>query len=283
MQADDPSPYRIVGPDLPVSPVVLSVPHAGRAYPAELRAALNVPPATLLPLEDRLVDMLALAARGDESAIVATRPRAWIDLNRAEWERDPQVEADASRQSLPRTSAKLRAGLGLVPRRSSGVDHIWNRRFTRAEIDERIAHDHRPYHAALAALLRAARSRFGIAILLDIHSMPRLAGAAPPSVVLGDRFGKSASDRFVAAAQGAVIRSGMTAEINTPYAGGHILDTHGAPERDIHAIQIEIDRSRYLDADGAELGAGATRTIAMLRRIVTSVCDEAIPGSAAAE
>ena len=78
-----------------MSPVVLSVPHAGRDYPLPLRAALRVPLHSLLPLEDRHADTLALAARGSETMLVATRPRAWIDLNRAEHERDHRIDEGA--------------------------------------------------------------------------------------------------------------------------------------------------------------------------------------------
>ena len=37
---------------------------------------------------------------------------------------------------------------------------------------------------------------------------------------------------------------------NQPYAGGHIVRTHGRPGDGVHAIQIEIDRSLYLTAEG---------------------------------
>ena len=70
--------------DAPASPVVLSVPHAGRDYPLALRAALRVPVEALAVLEDRHVDALAYAARGGETMLVQRPARAWIDLNRAE-------------------------------------------------------------------------------------------------------------------------------------------------------------------------------------------------------
>ncbi len=242
-----------------------------------------MPIAALLVLEDRLIDEIAVKARRHETMIVAHRPRAWIDLNRAEWERDSHVEEEASAKVRPRSSAKLRAGLGLVPRRASGVQPIWNRRFSGAEIDARIAADHRTYHAALAGLLDAARKRFGVAILLDIHSMPGLPGAEPPDVVFGDRFGRSAASRLTSAAEGAATRSSMRFATNAPYAGGHILETHGRPERAVHAIQIEIDRNLYLDGAQEWLGEGTGQTAAMLQRVITSLSDAAVPGLLAAE
>ena len=134
--------------DAPASPVVLSVPHAGRDYPAELQTALRVPLSALVALEDRYVDRLALAAHGGETLLIQRTARAWIDLNRAESERDPRIDDGAAPQRHATQSAKLRGGLGLVPRRLSATGDLWRRRFGNAEMIARIAADHRPYHAA---------------------------------------------------------------------------------------------------------------------------------------
>ncbi|RDE06899.1 N-formylglutamate amidohydrolase [Sphingomonas aracearum] len=262
------------------SPVVLSVPHAGRVYPLPLRAALRVPEAALLPLEDRYMDVLALAARGVETTVVQQHARAWIDLNRAENERDPAVDDGADRLPLPLASAKLRSGLGLVPRRASGTGDLWRRKWEAGEIERRIAQDHRPYHAAVAAALSAARARFGTAVLLDLHSMPPLPGKGSARIVLGDRFGRAAAARFVHRLETAVIGHGLRPAVNTPYAGGHILDRHGAPAGGVHAVQIEFDRSLYLDRTLAQPGPGLERTAELLRAMIRAVADEALGGGA---
>ena len=87
--------------DAPASPVVLSVPHAGCDYPLALRAALRVPVEALVVLEDRHVDAVAHAARGGETLLVQRPARAWIDLNRAETERDPRLDEGASASGRP--------------------------------------------------------------------------------------------------------------------------------------------------------------------------------------
>jgi len=269
------------GPEKPVSPIVLSVPHAGRDYPLPLRAALRVPLESLLPLEDRHADTLALAARGAETLIIASRARAWIDLNRAEHERDPRIDEGAEPLSEGAMSLKLRSGLGLVPRRAGGTD-LWRRRFADDEVRQRIEHDHRPYHAALAAALMAARDRFGVAVLLDIHSMPPLATGGA-RVVIGDRFGRSAAARFIARVEGVAHASAVRTAINTPYAGGHVLDRHADPAANIHAIQIEIDRALYLDRRRDQPGPGFDAAAALLRQMIDSIADEALPLPAAAQ
>jgi len=261
-------------PDLPASPVVVSVPHAGRDYPPSLLGAMQGPLATLRPLEDRYVDAVAIAARETETLIVQHRARAWIDLNRGEDERDPRVDEGATPTGSPTGSAKVKSGLGLVPRRAVGTSPIWARRFTDADIVARIAADHRPYHAALATTLARAQAMFGIAVLVDLHSMPPLGSGA--AVVLGDRFGRAAAARFVARAEAAARGAGFATALNLPYAGGHILATHGQPAAGIHAIQVEIDRSRYLDAALDLPGAGLTPTVRMLRAMLDALTEEAL-------
>lgn len=264
----------------PSSPVIVSVPHAGRDYPAVLLAALRVPPAALVVLEDRYVDVAAQKARTVQTMLVQQRARAWIDLNRSDTERDPKVDEGARPQSQAATSTKLRSGLGLVPRRAGAAGDLWRRRFSDAEVRQRIAQDYQPYHDALSALLQAARARFGIAVLLDVHSMPPTGGDA--QVVLGDRFGKAASNRFMARLEEAAAALGVRTALNTPYAGGHILERHAAPARNIHAIQIEIDRTMYLDRLLDQPGPGMTSTVALLRRMFAAIEDEALGGAGAA-
>ncbi|SFK25832.1 N-formylglutamate amidohydrolase [Sphingomonas sp. NFR04] len=263
--------------------MVLSAPHGGRDYPESLLAALRVSPTVLRALEDRHVDSLALGARRDETLFVATRARAWIDLNRAEHERDPQIDDGAHLIGRP-LSAKVRSGLGLVPRRVGTLGQLWRGRFAAEDVTARILADHRPYHLALGEALAAARARFGIALLLDIHSMPPLGSPeSAPRLVIGDRFGRAAAARFGTRVVAVARQHGIAVAANTPYAGGHILERHGDPRRGVHALQLEIDRSLYLDAALDALGPGAEAVTALLRAIIDALADETLPGALAAE
>ncbi|PWG01756.1 N-formylglutamate amidohydrolase [Sphingosinicella humi] len=278
-------PFLRVGPGILASPVVLSVPHAGRAYSPDLIRASRLPVDRLETLEDRLVDRLIWRAVAEGStALVAQVPRAEIDLNRDEREVDAAMVSPPPRALL--ATARTRGGLGLVPSRISGAGAIWLGRMTGAELTRRIDTVHRPYHEALAQLLEDARDRFGVAILLDCHSMPprdRTRGSA--ELVFGDRHGASIALDLLEAAIAAAEAEGFSAVRNAPYAGGYITARHGRPDRGIHALQLEIDRSTYLGADLRSPGPGFERTARMIAAVAAALSARAqeAPQSIAAE
>lgn len=285
--ADTPQdpPFRRIGPDRPASPVVLSVPHAGRAYPDALLRASRLARGRLEALEDRLVDRLVWRAVAEGArAIVADAPRAEIDLNREEREIDPAMIVPRPQPSTVTDSARTRGGLGLIPARIAGAGAIWRQRIEAAELDRRIRDIYRPYHEALAAALVEARDAFGTAVLLDCHSMPPRTGGEPP-IVLGDRHGASMAPELVAAAEAAVLAAGFRVVRNAPYAGGQITAAHGRPDDGIHALQIEIDRSVYLGPDLRSPGPGFDRTARLIEAVARALAEAALapPAAIAAE
>lgn len=259
-------------------PVLLAVPHSGRLYPDALIEAMREPAVAAPRLEDRFVDLLAEAVARDTGAglLVAHAPRAMIDLNRAADDIDWDMVAGAAPGRSARQAAgrRARSGLGLVPRRLPGLGEVWRRRMTRAELAERIDAVHKPYHAALAAALETLRDRWGAALLVDLHSMPplrpRFPGDRPAEFVIGDRFGASCDPALSAQGFAYLARHERRAAHNRPYAGGYILDRHAAPARSIHAMQVEICRATYLDAQFAEPSA----RMAAMARLLTGLVRE---------
>ena len=78
-------------------------------------------------------------------------------------------------------------------------------------------------------------------------------------IVVGDRFGATSGEWLVDRVTGAAERLGEPVSRNQPYAGGHIVRTHGRPGDAIHAVQIEIDRSLYLTPERLPDTAGIAR------------------------
>jgi N-formylglutamate amidohydrolase len=265
---------------------VLSVPHAGRSYSDGLLAEARLSRARLESLEDRLVDRLVWrAVEAGAVALIADSPRAEIDLNRDERELDPAMVLPRPAAEATFDSPRTRGGLGLIPARIAGSGAIWRQRIAAVEVMRRIERIHRPYHEAIAAELRAAKARFGIAVLLDCHSMPPRGTPGEAPVVLGDRHGDSMAGPLVAAAERAARAAGFTVTRNAPYAGGHITERHGDPARDIHALQLELDRSLYLAADLRSSGPGFDRVARLIAAIAEALAAAALepPEAIAAE
>ncbi|PZT89414.1 MAG: N-formylglutamate amidohydrolase [Citromicrobium sp.] len=235
-------------------PILIAAPHGGKAYSEELVDNLRNCDA-LLRLEDRHVDLLAREIRAltGVSTIIATAPRALVDLNRApddvDWGMVAGLKLTRPRNSL--ANRRARNGLGLIPRRLPGQGELWKRPLARAELDRRISAIHAPYHAALSRALMQIRDIWGAALLIDLHSMPPLRKRHSDEVradfVLGDRFGASCDGRLIAAALRYFGQQDRPIAHNRPYSGGYVLDRHGAPRAGIHAIQLEVCRSTYLD------------------------------------
>jgi N-formylglutamate amidohydrolase len=268
-------------------PVLVAVPHAGRAYPLAVTARMRDPALAQLRLEDRHADRLGVRIARETGAalLIAHAPRALLDLNRAEDDVDwDMIEGGRPEELGPAApghhgNARARSGLGLVPRRLPGSGEIWRGRLTREELAARVEGIHRAYHAALARQLDAIRAEWGAALLIDLHSMPPLrAGegeARAPAIVLGDRFGASCHAALMGRAIAHCETRAIPAAQNRPYSGGYVLDRHGAPADGIHALQIEVCRATYLDRHLAEPGAGLVGTAALLSALVRELGAEA--------
>lgn len=263
-------------------PVLIAVPHAGRRYPPAIAERLRNPALAAQRLEDRMVDRLgeAIAARTGATLLVAQAPRALVDLNRAaddvDWSMFVREPGEAERPA-PSAGGRAAGGLGIVPRRLPGIGELWKRPHRREELVSRIAQIHAPYHAVLARQLALLRERWGAALLLDLHSMPPVpvrGGGSAPEFVVGDRFGASCCGTLTALAFAWFAQGGRPAAHNRPYAGGYALDRHSDPRQGIHAVQLEIDRSRYLDSHLLEPGPGFAAMAEHLAGLVRALAGE---------
>ncbi|QJU57570.1 N-formylglutamate amidohydrolase [Sphingomonas sp. AP4-R1] len=261
-----PPPFVRLGPPVPQTPLVIAVPHAGRHYPAQIEADRAVAHRILEDLEDRYADRLVIpAVEAGAVAIVATHARGWIDLNRG--------EEDAYGPDAAAASPRARAGLGLVPSRIAGRP-LWRRFPDEAEMRARIEALHTVYHQAVAEALAAAKAEHGMALLVDCHSMPPLGrpGRAAPRIVIGDRHGITAGAAVAEAAEAVCRRHGLPVARNAPYAGAFTIQHHGRPAEDIHAVQVEMDRTLYL-RDGLREPSGAMEGMAAF---FAELCWEAV-------
>lgn len=269
-------------------PVLIAVPHAGRDYPASLLDRMRHPAQASPRLEDRYVDLIArqVAQATGAALLVANAPRAMIDLNRSpddvDWDMVSGPRPAFARARLA-AGRRARSGLGLVPRRLPGLGELWRAPMSAADLSQRIEDIHAPYHLALSQMLEKLRDRWGAALLLDMHSMPPLGpkqgeGAAV-DFVIGDRFGASCESHLVGTALDHFEENRALSAHNRPYAGGYVLDRHGAPARGLSAMQLEICRATYLDSSLREPGEGLGQMVELVSGLVRRLADEVAKGA----
>ena len=317
-----PAPFTIEGRGAaaPATPLVFASPHSGRLYPQEMMAASVLDAASIRRSEDVLVDALVTpAAIHGAVVITASYARAYIDVNREPYDLDPSMFEDELPAFARGRSARVAAGLGSIARIVAEGQEIYGRKLTFAEAAARIVAEgqeiyarkltfaearrrielvHQPYHEALAALLAQARAAFGVAVLVDWHSMPAAAartygqsgdmgvgrrgmsGAGVCDLVLGDRFGTACAPAITALVERELEAMGYRVARNAPYAGGYTTEFYGKPAARTHALQIEINRGLYLDEASLEPREGFGRLKRDLERVFAALAEGVARGVA---
>ena len=270
--------YRVVMPEVRTTSVVFASPHSGRDYPPEMMRRSSLGTRAIRSSEDAFVDLLFDSAPLTGAPfITATVPRAYVDFNRSREELDPAlIEGVRKASHNPRVSS----GLGVIPRVVANGRPIYRGKLPRDEADRRLDLHWQPYHCALEALLRESRVSFGDAILIDCHSMPHEAlesvahpGGLRPEIVIGDRFGASASADLVDRIEAAFVEEGLVVVRNAPFAGAYSTQAYGRPGQRQHVVQIEIDRALYMDERTIRPHQGFKELRERLVRIVAELSD----------
>jgi len=242
--------FEIVRPRRTVAPIVFNSPHSGRDYPSRFLAMTRLDHLSIRQSEDAWIDELfARAPAYGAPLLKANFPRAYLDVNREPWELDPQMFVEPLSERMNTSSPRVAAGLGTLARVVAENKPIYRERLTFADARMRIEGIYEPYHRALQSLLGEALETFGVALLIDCHSMPRLARAgerAGPDIVLGDRYGTTCAPLVVDLVETVFASAGLRVARNRPYAGGNTTRTYGRPQHGIHALQIEISRHLYM-------------------------------------
>jgi N-formylglutamate deformylase len=181
------------------------------------------------------------------------------------------------------------SGLGVIPRVVSGGRAIYRGKIPLAEAQDRIDTWWRPFHACLHRLIEESLRTFGEAILIDVHSMPHEAienivspASRRPDIVIGDRFGAAAAGHVVDRVEAAFETAGLRVLRNAPFAGAYITQTYGRPSRRQHAVQIELDRTLYMDEETIRPGPNFSTFRNLLASVLAEIASIGRPDTALA-
>ena len=272
--------HSIVEPVSLTSGVVFALPHSGRDYGVSFLNQSILDQLSIRSSEDAFLDQLIDGIeKYGVPKIIANAPRAFIDLNRSTDELDPALISGIKNNIK---NPRISSGLGVIPRVVSHGKEIYRGKLSFEQAQSRIKYYWKPYHTDLSNLLQRSQSVFGQSLLIDIHSMPHEAVSTqssfikPPEIVVGDRFGMSSDPEFTNLVISILKQHEFRVAKNTPFAGAFITKHHGKVKKRIHALQLEIDRSLYMDEEkilpNSEFEELKTRLFPALIQISSLIC-----------
>ena len=272
--------HSIVEPVSLTSGVVFALPHSGRDYGVSFLNQSILDQLSIRSSEDAFLDQLIDGIeKYGAPKIIANAPRAFIDLNRSTDELDPALISGIKNNIR---NPRISSGLGVIPRVVSHGKEIYRGKLSFEQAQSRIKYYWKPYHTDLSNLLQRSQSVFGQSLLIDIHSMPHEAVSMqssfikPPEIVVGDRFGMSSDPEFTNLVISILKQHEFRVAKNTPFAGAFITKHHGKVKKRIHALQLEIDRSLYMDEEkispNSEFEELKTRLFPALIQISSLIC-----------
>ncbi|AXA92687.1 N-formylglutamate deformylase [Massilia sp. YMA4] len=220
-------------------PLLVSMPHVGTDIPDDIAATLAPCAQVKADTDWHLEQLYGFLDEMGASTLAARWSRYVIDLNR------------------PPENTNLYPGqdtTGLCPVDTFGREQLYQpgKAPDDAEVRRRLALYWQPYHERLRAELDRLLALHGRVVLWEAHSIasvvPRFFEGKLPDLNFGTADGASC-DADLTARIAALARADgkFTVAVNGRFKGGHITRHYGQPERGIHAVQLEMCQSTYMD------------------------------------
>ena len=256
------------------SPLIISLPHSGNRYSADFLRKSLLSLSELKKSEDAFVDELwEFSLESGYCYIKSLIPRVYVDLNRHPLELDPLMISSKIPNFKQSKSLKALSGIGVIPKVSVYGNSIYADNLSRAEVIKRLLSCYFPYHKMLKYLIKLLKSKFDDILILDCHSMPSETlpkSSTEVDIILGNNFGHSISEKISNSIKNNFQNLGFTTTENYPYSGGFITQYYGDPINGIHVLQIEINRSIYMNEKKLERLSNISIISNKLKKIIES-------------
>ncbi|KFC24704.1 N-formylglutamate deformylase [Chryseobacterium sp. FH1] len=222
-------------------PIIISVPHAGTFIPDDIKSKMNPELSDKLDDTDWFIDKLYSFAVDLGITIITANYSRWVvDLNR-----------NPKNQPLYNDGRVI---TDVVTVTDFNGNHIYRDDYIpdSEEVARRVELFHKPYHEKLNELLNEINAEFGKVLLFDAHSIrksvPGIRSEDFPDLILGDNDETTASPELIEAAIDSLQNKGYEFSHNHPFKGGYITRSFGKPAEKIHALQLEMCKTNYMDA-----------------------------------
>ena len=240
----------------PKNPVLITVPHSGSYYPELFQKYIKLSLDNIREIEDFQSDkILKLINKESVDIIIAKCSRAVVDLNRSRKSIDNDMFIETVINNYPDEKKMISYGLGVFPKIISNK-LIFKTKLPISYSKNMLKTYYDPFHKSLSEQLKFLLNKFGFCYHFDLHTMPSRALSnfkVKPDIVLGNNFGKSSSENLISNIKNSFEKFDLKVEINNPYAGGFITRKYGNSLPGIETVQIEINRSLYMDETNHKL------------------------------
>lgn len=233
--------FKITEAKAPIVPIIISVPHSGTKFPAEVKKQYKKRMRTHLDDTDWFVHRLYEFAPSMGITVIKANLSRWvIDLNR-----DPKSVPLYNDNRLITSNTPVTDFYGNKIYKSQEFEPDQN------EINRRLDTYYWPYYEQLNTLIEDRKKQFGKVLLWDAHSIRHKVSTIQkdpfPDMILGNNDEKTASPKLIETALNGLKSGTYKTNHNSPFKGGHITRYFGNPENNIHTLQLEMNKILYMD------------------------------------
>ena len=267
------------GPSGSGVPLVFDIPRSGSDYPREFQSPAPFD-AVRRSVSMYVEELYANAPDHGATWLYALFPNTYIDANRHELDVDPAWFEGEWSEPLEPSDKSLR-GMGLIPRVCGKGDVVLqDLPIAAADLRHRLDNYYWPYHNELTGILEAFREHRGAAFHVSCHSMSSIGGKAVADAGrkrsdfdIGTRNGTTTAPAFADAVIECLKGFGYDVTRDEHFIGAESVRKHGNPDGGIHSLQIEINRSIYMDEDSYRRGDRFTEIQGHLSQLAGQLAD----------
>jgi N-formylglutamate amidohydrolase len=260
-------------------PLVFDVPRSGCHYPNDFN-----PVAPFRAIHEwvskHVEELYGLSPQKGATLLFASFANSYIDANRNLLDIDPSLIDGEWPAPLQPGDKSTRLGIGLIHKVASGDIQLYDRKLSVAEVQHRIDHYYKPYHAELTGIIDRGLAEHGAAWHLSCHCMATIGpdyshdkGKRRAQFCISDRDGTTSDPEFLEVVVGAFRQLGYSVSVNDPFKGAESIRMHGNPGKGVSSLQIEMVKGLYLEDDNFTKSARFDRVQQDLGRFAGIVAD----------
>ena len=236
------------------SPLLIMTPHSGRNYDKNFLKYISLDINELRSTEDFFIDQLFSPVLKNFSFLNATFPRIFVDANRSPLEIDSTMWEENNLEALfDNKSNKVLNGIGVFAKYNLIGKYLYTSKLPFSEAKWRLLNFYFPYHKKIKEIIEKTKRNHENMLALDCHSMSSDLVNEKIDIVISNCDNQSSSVELLKLVKKCFINFNYNTQLNDPFKGGFITKNYGNPRKNIHFIQIEVNKKLYMDEQSLNL------------------------------